>query len=63
VVISAETANREAKRRKVHTQEEIYLYLIHGILHLLGYDDTRAIDRKKMKAKEKELQRITVRLL
>jgi len=58
VVISTETAKREAKKRGVSIQSEIELYLIHGILHLLGYKDERASDRKKMKAKEKELLRV-----
>ncbi|NQV04742.1 MAG: rRNA maturation RNase YbeY, partial [Candidatus Omnitrophica bacterium] len=55
VVVSAETARREARKRKVPIQKEICLYLVHGILHLLGYDDKKSIDRKRMRAKEKEL--------
>ena len=55
VVISTETAKREATKRKVSIQEEICLYLVHGILHLLGYDDRKPGDRKKMEAKEEEL--------
>jgi len=55
VVVSIETAKREAKRRNICVQKEIHLYVAHGILHLLGYDDARASDRKKMRAKEKEL--------
>ncbi len=34
---------------------EVTLYLIHGILHLLGYDDMNTKDRKIMRSKEKEL--------
>ena len=55
VVISTQTAEREAKRRKVSIQKEISLYLVHGILHLLGYDDKRACDRKRMDARQAEL--------
>jgi len=55
VVISTQTAKREAKKRKVFVQKEIELYLTHGILHLLGYDDENRRDRKKMRAKEREL--------
>ncbi|MFC1621124.1 rRNA maturation RNase YbeY [Candidatus Omnitrophota bacterium] len=55
VVISTETAKRAAGKRRVSVQSEIELYLVHGILHLLGYKDERSSDRKKMKAKEKEL--------
>lgn len=34
---------------------EVTLYCVHGILHLLGYDDMNSSDRKVMRAKEKEL--------
>jgi probable rRNA maturation factor len=55
VVISVETAKREAKKRKKDLQDELNLYFVHGILHLLGYDDEKIRARKKMKLKEKEL--------
>ncbi|MCE5319156.1 MAG: rRNA maturation RNase YbeY [Parachlamydia sp.] len=31
---------------------ETTLYIVHGLLHLMGYDDIREIDRKKMRAAE-----------
>lgn len=37
------------------TYNEVTLYLVHGILHLLGYDDMNSSDRKIMRSKEKEL--------
>jgi len=55
VVISVETAKREAGKRKRNLQDELDLYFVHGILHLLGYDDEKIRKRKKMKQKEKEL--------
>ncbi|MDR3624891.1 MAG: rRNA maturation RNase YbeY [Chlamydiales bacterium] len=33
--------------------EELTLYLVHGLLHLLGYDDINEADIKKMRAAEK----------
>lgn len=60
VVISAETAQREAKKRKKDFQEELDLYLIHGILHLLGYSDEKPRARKKMQDKQKELVEIVI---
>ena len=60
VVISAETAQREAKKRKKDFQEELDLYLIHGILHLLGYNDEKPRARKKMQDKQKELVEIVI---
>ena len=39
IVISTDAAVQNAKRFKTSVQKEITLYLIHGILHLLGYND------------------------
>jgi len=55
VVISTETAKREAKKRNMSIEREISLYLAHGILHLLGYDDKKARDKKRMRTKEFKL--------
>ncbi len=41
VVISAETARRQARSRGRPLGEEIAALLIHGVLHLLGYDHER----------------------
>ena len=39
IVASAETASREAPSRNVAPDAELLLYIIHGTLHLLGFDD------------------------
>ncbi len=39
VVVSAETAQRAAPRFGWSAAEELLLYVIHGTLHLAGYDD------------------------
>ena len=56
VVISAETAKRQSEIAGGETEEEILFLMIHGILHLLGYDHVDSRDeRRKMEAKEREL--------
>jgi probable rRNA maturation factor len=56
VVLSAETAERQARRTKRNAEDEILFLLIHGILHLLGYDHiTTPGERRKMREKEREL--------
>lgn len=56
VVISIETAQRQAQERGVELEEEIIILLIHGILHLLGYDHAGSLaERKRMETKEQEL--------
>jgi probable rRNA maturation factor len=56
VVISSETAEREAAEVGKKTEDEVLFLLIHGILHLVGYDHERVRkDRVEMEAKEQEL--------
>ncbi len=56
VVISVETAARQARRRTVPTADEVRTLLIHGVLHLLGYDHERsAAEARRMKAMERRL--------
>jgi len=59
LVISAEYAVAEAAKRKIPVEEEILRYVAHGILHLLGYDDRRPADKRKMWARqERELRTV-----
>ena len=56
VVISAETAERQAKEAGKKPEEEILFLMIHGILHLLGYDHEGVEkERREMEKKEREL--------
>jgi rRNA maturation RNase YbeY len=56
VIISADTAKRGAEEVGKKAGEEILFLLIHGILHLAGYDHEGAKkERQEMEAKEKEL--------
>lgn len=56
VVISADTAAREARETDISTEERFTQLLIHGILHLLGYDhETSDSDAEIMEQKSEEL--------
>lgn len=55
VIVSAETAWNEAKERGIAPMGEILLYTIHGILHLLGYDDKSDEEAREMHAIEKDI--------
>lgn len=57
VVISVETAAREASEAQYPVEHELYFLLLHGILHLLGYDHERgsAADARRMATREREL--------
>lgn len=55
VVISVEWANREAERRERPVEEEVLFLLIHGVLHLTGYDHSRLSEARVMRKKEREI--------
>lgn len=52
VFICTNVAIKCSKKYKVSTNEELSRYIIHCILHLIGYDDINKEDRKVMKEKE-----------
>ena len=51
IVISVDTAKRNAQKMEKSFKEELQFLLIHGFLHLLGYD------HEKSKKEEKRMQR------
>jgi len=55
VIVSVEEADRSAKRLGCKWQDELRLYLIHGILHLVGYSDRTKLGKARM---DKEQMRI-----
>jgi probable rRNA maturation factor len=57
IVVNASLARREARRRGVRPIHELMLYVVHGALHLAGFDDHRPQDRTAMYSREKEVLR------
>lgn len=55
VVISLPRAREQAGRFGVPLTRELRRLLVHGILHLLGYDHKGAAERRRMRALEEEL--------
>jgi probable rRNA maturation factor len=56
VIISAETARREAEAAGMTTEARLAELLVHGVLHLFGYDhETPTADAAAMEAKSVEL--------
>lgn len=52
IVLSVETAKRVAVELGHAVEREVLLYVIHGLLHLCGYDDHTPAERRRMRAKE-----------
>jgi probable rRNA maturation factor len=55
VVISVDTARRQAGAYRAPLQRELYRLLIHGLLHLKGHDHVRAQERRTMRREERRL--------
>lgn len=53
LVLGAEVALAEAGERGHDVQVELTLYVIHGLLHLCGYDDHENEDRAEMRRRER----------
>lgn len=55
VVISYDRAAEQAPEYGHGAEREVATLLVHGLLHLLGYDDTNEADRDKMHARQDSL--------
>ncbi len=55
IFISIEDAMKQATPFRTSWQAEVLRYLVHGVLHLKGFDDTTASARKAMKRQENRL--------
>ncbi|MBV8491513.1 MAG: rRNA maturation RNase YbeY [Candidatus Eremiobacteraeota bacterium] len=55
VVISVETARRQAAEYDAPLQRELYRLLIHGLLHVMGHDHEIARERQIMEREERRL--------
>jgi rRNA maturation RNase YbeY len=57
VVIAVGVAKRQAAERGHDLEAECRRLLVHGVLHLLGYDHVRPDEARRMRAKERALWR------
>lgn len=57
IIISAETAARQAEEFGHGLEREIVYLAVHGLLHLLGYDHLNETDKVMMRMKEEEALR------
>ena len=55
IMISLDTASANSKRYGTDFAGEIALYIIHGILHLFGYDDESPEDKRRMARKQNQI--------
>lgn len=62
VVISLDTAKRQAEAQGIEAREEARMLLAHGILHLLGWDHQTDAEDLRMRAETQRLMELTRRL-
>jgi len=55
VIISYPTARRQAADAGIPVEREIEHLLVHGVLHLLGYDHAEPQEEDRMRARERDL--------
>jgi probable rRNA maturation factor len=55
LIISAETARREGPINALGPQAELLLYVLHGLLHVIGHDDQTPEDRDAMTLLQNDL--------
>ena len=55
IVVSTDTACRQAPEYGLDPLDEALLYVVHGVLHLLGYDDHDEADAERMAARQREI--------
>jgi len=52
IYISIETVYRNSKKYGVSFKNELLRVMVHGVLHLIGYDDKDETERKRMRGEE-----------
>ena len=55
LVVSVECAQRVARETGHRLQDELALYVVHGLLHVCGYDDLEPMARRAMRVAEQDV--------
>ena len=55
ILMSVETARRQARAHRTSFAHELRLYLVHGLLHLHGFDDDAPAARRRMGAIQEKI--------
>jgi probable rRNA maturation factor len=61
IAISAETARRQGPEFHSRTERELRLYIVHGLLHLCGFDDHSAKQRTIMQNMQDKILALAIR--
>jgi probable rRNA maturation factor len=61
VIVSIDTARRQAAKRRRPLLDEVTMLLAHGLLHLVGYDHQTDAEEREMKARTRDLEQAAAR--
>jgi rRNA maturation RNase YbeY len=62
ILISAPTCLRETSEWPGSPEERVFFFVVHGMLHLLGYDhEKKPVEARRMRAKERQVYRDVLR--
>jgi probable rRNA maturation factor len=61
IFVGAETARRQAGQFGNSVLRELQLYIVHGFLHLQGFDDRNKADARSMKAAQERILKAALR--
>jgi probable rRNA maturation factor len=59
IIISLPMALEQASNQKIYIEQELALLLVHGALHLLGYDHLKPAGTRRMEEREKAIIKLT----
>lgn len=62
IFVSVDHAREYAKRKNLNFSQELTLYLVHGYLHLAGFDDLVPEKKRQMRRAEKKCLEILQKL-
>ncbi len=57
IIASCEMASERARELDISPQAEVMFYIVHGLLHILGYDDATAKKRRQMDTLQRTILR------
>ncbi len=55
LALGGEVARKQARLNRTSINKELALYTVHGLLHVLGYNDAKPADARRMHRREDEL--------
>ncbi|MDA1015956.1 MAG: rRNA maturation RNase YbeY [Planctomycetota bacterium] len=55
LIVSGEMAIEMAKKYRWNPHDELVLYVVHGLLHLVGFDDLTESEKRQMRSRERQL--------